>query len=150
MKGCATTLASENITVAVVRSAVPMLLQNATKERYDWQWILTAFLRFWGAHVRAPHAARYAKLFAVEILPSEPTNLSRPKSSKRGHRDHRSGGIGQYAQHVSNLIERVGVPLRVCTSSFRLHTLYRIRSPDHVALPRKGEDGAQAGLDPQK
>src|SRR5713226_5811537 len=123
MKGCATTLASENITVAVVRSAVPMLLQNPTKQRYDWHWILTAFLRLCGAHVRAPHAARYAKLFACEIVPSEPANLSRSQSTKRGHRDHRSRGIGQYTQHVSNLIERVGVPLRVCTSSFRLHTL---------------------------
>ena len=150
MKGCAAALAGENITVAVVRGAVPMLLQNATKQRYDRHWILTAFLRFCGAHMRAPHAARYAELFAREILPAEPTNLSRSEASKGGHRDRRSRGIGQFAQHVSNLIERVGVPLRVRTSSLRLHTLYGIRSPDHVALTRKREDGAEAGLDPQK
>src|ERR1700730_4999227 len=147
MKGCAAALAGENITVAVVRSTVPMLLQNATKQRYDRHWILPAFLRFCGAHMRAPHAARYAELFAREILPAEPTNLSRSQASKGGPQDYR--GSGQFAQHVSNLIERVGVPFRVRTSSLRLHALHGIRSPDHVALTRKREDRAEASLDPQ-
>src|SRR5207249_8748444 len=66
MQGRPTALAGENITVAVVQRGVPMLLQNATKQRYDRHWILTALLGFCGAHVRAPHAARYAELFARE------------------------------------------------------------------------------------